>query len=259
MRAKLMNAAFDIFVKPLANLLVVCLTPCLEWLCLRILERRALSLFSEVDDIFVAGPYRDTGEIADSRVFKQFLLRCVLRTESMPSVKDVAAIIFVYGNLPWLKEYRASKYRYMVSDLSFHIAAELNNYLSQATLLRALLCSYKRAALQGIGLTDKSEVDIMLSDRDRVVKQYFSYHEDLSFSFEVAIYIVYERIMTVRVNPARIKEGFFISGFDYYRTDCERWLSFASTTNRTVRIRSYERFHVSGEKLPENSHRIWVM
>ena len=138
-----MNAAFDIFVKPLANLLVVCLTPCLEWLCLRILERRALSLFSEVDDIFVAGPYRDTGEIADSRVFKQFLLRCVLRTESMPSVKDVAAIIFVYGNLPWLKEYRASKYRYMVSDLSFHIgvwgAMEPKTNVSPTNAFRCLL------------------------------------------------------------------------------------------------------------------------
>ena len=189
-------------------------------------------------------------ELYKSRVFRG-LAKTYLNTDNkLPNALDFAIAIKVS-----LAEYD-SKYDNTIIDLSYHIFTEIKRLLLTDSMLQKALKNLNKSMLEIENDIGRAEILNIISNKKSLFTHYFKGFIDARYHFAIRVWHQandkswidndFENSIVVNLNPLRIREGFFLVGFDYTR------LSDGETLKIACNESGYEYFN------QYSKNNIWV-
>lgn len=200
-------------------------------------------ILREASKNFSIGKHRDVIDLAEMSPFRGLIGELIKVGDFYPTPADIAVAINIsigaYGrddeNMPG------------IIDLAFHLSHELKSRLISDQLLKTIFHDLNKDLAMMATTGDRMEIESLFKNKKSLFLSYYSTFEKPEFSYSIKVwhqnqgnsYIDWneEDALVVRLNPARIREGFFQLGFDYFCNKTERRLVFATRSG------GYEKFN----------------
>lgn len=154
------------------------------------------------------------------------------------SSKDLAISISVALDLYNTKNQHLTE---ELIDLSFHLTERICERIASDYLLITVFQDLGKEIKNIDSNTDRGDIRECLSEKRHIFKHYFSSYNDPRYSHEIKVWhsgegkswIEWneEDSLIVTINPARVREGFYLIGFDYFSITKDTTLSRATTEN----------------------------
>lgn len=186
-------------------------------------------------------------------VFKQPPFRGLINTLFQPnnfyfSPKDIAIAINI--SISGFCNQKTTNNEDII-DFSYHIASEIKERVKLDNILNAELEKLKKDIDLIKDDFSRSEINKILSNKNKMFEDYFKTFEDERFDDEITIwhqnqensFLEWQRddSITIKINFNKIREGFFLKGFDY---SSKKYGSLWVATN----IKGYEYFNGEQDK-----------
>ncbi|MDH5524754.1 MAG: hypothetical protein OEY01_12280 [Desulfobulbaceae bacterium] len=217
-------------------------------ICSRFYNYHVLEIIKKVNSEYKICSYFDL-----IYVFKQPPFRGLINTLFQPnnfylSPKDIAiAINISISGFCNPKHTNNEK----IIDFSFHLASEIKERVKLDTLLNSELDKIKKDINLLVENFERNEIIKILSNKKKMFEEYFKTFADERFNDEITIwhqnqensFIEWQKedSITVKINFNKIREGFFLKGFDY---SSKKHGSLWVATN----IKGYEYFNGKQDK-----------
>jgi len=152
----------------------------------------------------------------------------------------------------------ADEYNNTIIDLAYHLATEIKNRITTDQILKSSFEDLGKE-LKTLDVSQKRDsVDSIFKNKKSLFTRYFDSFQDTRFSSGIKIWHQSqenpwvdwdeEDSITINLDPLRIREGFFLIGFDYSDVQTGKRLMIATTKH------GYEYF----DGLDLSSKDIWV-
>lgn len=155
-----------------------------------------------------------------------------------PSPKDIAVAIAIatkeYGDLD-------GKYISNIIDLAFHLAIEIKERISSDDTLKSILIDLGKNIESFDTDITRVEIEKSFKSKKQLFVDYFQTFKDPRFNYAIKVWHQGGEIdwvewqeedsITININPAKIREGFFLVGFDYSIMSTGETLKFATRKN----------------------------
>lgn len=189
----------------------------------------------DMDEKKLFGWYKPSNLI-ESREFRG-MINSILQPGSYHySAMDIAVAINITTS--HFCENKLNKDSHEIIDMAYHIVSELKDVAIKNKIIGDGLNEYGKS----IGLinvdSERSEIERLFTDKKALFKYYFSTFNDSRYHHAIKIWHqgndntwidwAESNSINVNVNPHKIREGFFLIGFDYYNITSHEKLHVAS-------------------------------
>jgi hypothetical protein len=195
-------------------------------------------ILSDVNEEKLLGWYKPS-RLMNSREFRGMINSIIQPGEYYYSAMDVAVAINIATF--HFSENSLNKNSHEIIDMSYHITTEIKEAIMKNKIIRDNLKEYGK----DIGLIDteseRTEIEHLFIDKKTLFKHYFSTFNDLRYEHTIRIWHQSnsntwidwseENSIDIKINPYKIREGFFLIGFDYRDITKNERLSYASNKN----------------------------
>lgn len=172
------------------------------------------------------------------------------------SVKDIAVTINIATN--HFSDNSFNKESHEIIDFSYHILSEIKGFIMSNKVIKDELNGYGKDLSFIDENSDRKEIEFLFKNKKELFKHYFSTFTDRRYNHTIKIWHQgnnsvsvdwsEEDSIYVNINPRKIREGFFLTGFDYYNVTGSESLLVATNKH------GYEFFN----KEIEGGSYIWV-
>ncbi|HDM8047756.1 TPA: hypothetical protein P0E07_000827 [Vibrio fluvialis] len=211
-------------------------------------------ILEEASHTFQISDYQYVTDLAEKSPFRGMMSEFVRVGDFCPSPQDIAVAINISINA-YCNEHGRNLDK--IIDLAFHISHEIKSRLVSDPILKSVLCDIHKDIKKIKTTGNRDEINRLFSNKKELFLSYYSTFEKPEFSYSIKVwhqdqdntYIDWfeKNALTVHLNPLRIREGFFLVGFDYFCNESKSNLMCAT------RIEGYEQF--DGDW---NNNVIWV-
>lgn len=195
-------------------------------------------------------------DLIDAREFRGMINSLFKPDDYYFSTMDVAVAIIIATGHYCDNEF--NKISNEIIDFSYHICGELKESIIQSKIMRDGLADYdKDISLINTNST-RTEIECLFKNKKELFQHYFSTFNDSYFNHSIQVWHQgnkntwidwgEENSIRININPYKIREGFFLRGFDYYDIANSERLHIASNKD------GYEYFN----KNLENSLCVWL-
>ncbi|EPG0327010.1 hypothetical protein ACSWSC_000175 [Vibrio alginolyticus] len=195
-------------------------------------------ILQESSDIYVIATYCRLSDLKDKSPLRGVLCEYLRVGDFYPTPKDLAVAINVsinaYCNQKFVNESS-------IIDLAFHLSHEIKRRLFEDPLLKKVCDDFGKDISIYSSSGNRMEIEQLFADKKNLFISYFSTFEKLEFSYSVKVwhqsqensFIEWKEqdAINVHLNPMRIREGFFLMGFDYHCNQSNRGLRLATRSN----------------------------
>ncbi len=207
-------------------------------------EKKIKSILREADECFEISTLIKPSELMQHATFRGLITEYLRPNQYVPCIADIA----VATNIS-VSDYCNSdkKYSDSIIDLAFHISTELKKAFTFSQTLKLVMNNLQKDISKLEFQVDRKDIERIFSSKKSLFIHYFNSFSDQRFSNNITIWhqgkdnewIEWNKkdSITVNVNPARIREGFFLTGFDYSNNQTDKALIVAS------RKKGYEYFN----------------
>lgn len=161
-----------------------------------------------------------------------------------PSSKDIAIAINISFNCYSSKEH---KYQSQIIDLAYHISREIKERIISDQVLKSFLLDLNKDLNKLNIPVNRLEIEDCFNNKKKLFINYFNTFNDPQFSFGIKIWHQGEDIswidwkekdsIIIKLDRLKIREGFFLPGFDYSIMNSQENISIVS------RVNGYEYFN----------------
>lgn len=193
---------------------------------------------------FPVSEYCTAKDLASDSPFRGLLSEFVRVGDFYPAPKDIAVAINISVGAYSTKN---SDKESNIIDLAFHISDELKSRVISDQLLKMIFEDLGKDINKIQTKGDRDEVQEIFKSKKTIFLSYYSTFSKPEFSYSIKVwhqsqensYIDWseENALVVYLDPTRIREGFFQSGFDYYCNKTKARLQCAT------RLGGYEQFN----------------
>jgi hypothetical protein len=189
-------------------------------------------------DHFEISAHLKVRDLVHAPQFRGLMNEILKANKIYPTPKDIAVSIAIateeYGDIE-------GKYIPNIIDLAFHLATEIKERISSDDTIKSILLDLsKNIDLFDIDIT-RAEIEKSFESKKHLFVDYFQTFIDLRFNYAIKVWHEGSEIdwvewheqdsITININPARIREGFFLVGFDYSIESSEERLMIATRQN----------------------------
>ncbi|WP_320151090.1 hypothetical protein [uncultured Tolumonas sp.] len=202
------------------------------------------SILRECDSIFNISSEMSPLDLINQRAFRGLIREYVQSDYFLPNVKDIAVSINLSCD-HYLNGTPAHESN--IIDLAYHICSELKRRIALDSSLRSTFINLDKSASDINNKISREEISNIFNSKKSLFTDYFTTFSDDRYNYSVKIWHQSEstpwldwdneHTLVVKLNPVRIREGFFLIGFDYTEISTGYSLKVASE------IRGYEYFN----------------
>ncbi|ELF5327196.1 hypothetical protein RNH93_003593 [Vibrio cholerae] len=201
-------------------------------------------ILNEASKVYSLGEYWNVLDLAKKSPFKGIVSEFLRVGDFYPTPKDIAVAINVSIGA-YCNENSIDKAS--IIDLAYHISQEIKSRLISDQLLKTILEDLNKDIRLIENDGDRSEIEFLFSNKKSLFMAYYSTFSKPQFSYSIKVwhqsqensYIDWNEsdALIVKLDPLRIREGFFQMGFDYYCNQTNKHLQCATRTG------NYEQFN----------------
>lgn len=183
-----------------------------------------------------------------SRVFRGLANSYLNTDDKLPNALDFAVAIKVS-----LAEYD-SKYNDTIIDLSYHLFTEIKRFLYTDSVLKKALKNLDKSIKDIENENSRAQILNILENKKLLFTHYFKGFIDSRYHFSIRVWHQankkswidndVDNSLVININPLRIREGFFIIGFDYTRLSDGETLKVACNENGYEYFNQYSKNNI---------------
>jgi len=218
-------------------------------------KKSIIRILTSVNDKKLQGWYRPL-DLIDAREFRGIINSLFQPGDYHFSTMDIAVAINIATDHYCDNEF--NKLSHEIIDFSYHLSREIKESIIKNKVMRDGLIDYgKNISLINVN-SDRTAIEYLFKNKRDLFKHYFSTFNNTNFNHRIKIWHQSnnntwvdwgeKNSMCININPYKIREGFFLLGFDYFDVSNNENLHFASNKD------GYEYFN---EHL-ENSSYVWM-
>ena len=218
-------------------------------------QKSIVRILTNVNDKRLRESYRPL-DLIDAREFRGVINSLFQPGDYHFSTMDVAVAINVATGHYSGNEF--NKLSHEIIDFSYHLSREIKESIIKSKLMRDGLADYgKNIALVDVN-SEREKIEFLFKDKKSLFKHYFSTFNDANFNHSIKIWHQSndnswvdwneKNSICIKINPYKIREGFFLVGFDYFDITNSESLYVASNEN------GYEYFN----KYVDNGLYVWM-
>lgn len=203
-----------------------------------------VQILEEAANTFETSDYLKVTDLSASSPFRGMISEFIRVGSFCPTPKDIAVAINI-SMYAFCNE-KSTNFDSVI-DLAFHISSEIKSRLVSDPLLKSVLDDFNKDINQIQTQGDRDEIKQLFSNKKELFLSYYSTFDKPEFSYGIKVwhqsqdndYINWseEDALTVHLNPMRIREGFFLIGFDYFCNQRQSRLECAT------KVGDYEQFN----------------
>jgi len=151
-----------------------------------------------------------------------------------------------------------NNFSHEIIDFSYHVSHEIKESIIKNKIMRDGLVDYGKDISLMDTNSDRTAIECLFKNKKDLFQYYFSTFNNPSYNHSIQIWhqgndntwIDWDEnnSICININPYKIREGFFLIGFDYRDITNNERLHVASNKD------GYEYFN----KCPQNSSRVWM-
>lgn len=151
-----------------------------------------------------------------------------------------------------------NNFSHEIIDFSYHVSHEIKESIIKNKIMRDGLVDYGKDISLMDTNSDRTAIECLFRNKKDLFQYYFSTFNNPSYNHSIQIWhqgndntwIDWDEnnSICININPYKIREGFFLIGFDYRDITNNERLHVASNKD------GYEYFN----KCPQNSSRVWM-
>lgn len=151
-----------------------------------------------------------------------------------------------------------NKHSHEIIDLSYHLSREIKESINKSKIMRDGLIDYGKNISQIDVNPERIKIEYLFKNKKDLFKHYFSTFNNTNFNHSIRIWHqsndnawvdwAEKNSICININPYKIREGFFLVGFDYFDVTNNESLHIASNKD------GYEYFN----KQLKNSSYVWM-
>ncbi|PMG49157.1 hypothetical protein BCU90_00605 [Vibrio lentus] len=193
------------------------------------------TVLEEASAIFEISDYQKASDLSKKSPFRGVMSEFVRVGDFCPNPKDIAVAINV-SMYAFCNEKTTNIDS--IIDLAFHISNEIKTRLLSDPLLKSVLNDIDKDIGQIQTQGSRKEIEELFTNKKELFLSYYSTFNKPEFGYSIKVwhqiqgndYIDWneEAALTVNLNPMRIREGFFLSGFDYFCNQRQTRLQYAT-------------------------------
>ena len=192
-------------------------------------------ILEEASTVFKTSDYLDITDLSGDSPFRGMISEFVRVGDFCPSPKDIAVAINV-SMYAFCNE--KSTNSESIIDLAFHISTEIKTRLLHDPLLKSVLGDINKDISKIQTQGNRDEIRELFENKKKLFLSYYSTFDKPEFGYSIKVwhqsqdnsYIDWNEddALTVHLNPMRIREGFFLLGFDYFCNERQSRLECAT-------------------------------
>lgn len=201
-------------------------------------KKSVKSILISLDDKSLFGWYKPSNLI-ESREFRGMINSLLQPGDYHYSAKDIAVAINI--TTAHFCKNELNKDSHEIIDMAYHIVSELKEVAIKNKIIRDGLTEYGKNIRHIDADSDRSEIEGLFMDKKSLFKYYFSTFNDSRYHHTIKVWHqgndntwidwTENNSINVSVNPYKIREGFFLVGFDYCDITNDENLHVASNEN----------------------------
>lgn len=193
------------------------------------------NVLTSVKEIDISETYTPV-ELINNRVFRGLMHSLFTEYDYYPSVADIAVAINI--SLSHFNQNRVSDQSQLIIDLSYHLLTEIREAIIRNKILYKSFNDYGKDTDKLTIDSNRTYIESLFADKKALFTHYFLTFQDNKYYQRVQIWHQgnnntwvdwsEENSITINMNIFKIREGFFLQGFDYCDVTRKRSLSVAS-------------------------------
>lgn len=218
-------------------------------------QKSILRILTSVNDKKLRGWYRPL-DLIDAREFRGIINSLFQPGDYHFSTMDIAVAINIATGHYCDNEF--NKFSHEIIDFSYHFSREIKESIIKNKVMRDGLIDYGKSISLIEVNSERTEIENLFKSKKGLFKHYFSTFNNTNFNHSIRIWHQSndnswvdwneKNSICININPYKIREGFFLVGFDYFDITNSEGLSIASNKD------GYEYFN----KHLENSSCVWM-
>lgn len=218
-------------------------------------QKKIKSILMSVNDEKLRGWYQPCNLI-NSREFRGMVYSLLKPNGYHYSAKDIAVAINIATAHYCDNSFTKSSHE--IIDFSYHILSEIKECIVSNKVIKDEMSDYGKDINLIDDKSDRGEIEFLFKNKKELFKHYFSTFNDMRYNHTIKIWhqgndntwINWSEhdSIDVNINPYKIREGFFLIGFDYYDVTRDERLHVASNEG------GYEFFN----KFIDRSSCVWM-
>lgn len=218
-------------------------------------QKSILRILTSVNDKKLRGWYRPL-DLIDAREFRGIINSLFQPGDYHFSTMDIAVAINIATGHYCDNEF--NKFSHEIIDFSYHFSREIKESIIKNKVMRDGLIDYGKSISLIEVNSERTEIENLFKSKKGLFKHYFSTFNNTNFNHSIRIWHQSndnswgdwneKNSICININPYKIREGFFLVGFDYFDITNSEGLSIASNKD------GYEYFN----KNLENSSCVWM-
>ncbi|HBE9078990.1 hypothetical protein [Serratia fonticola] len=218
-------------------------------------QKSIIEILTSVDDEKLRGWYSPC-DLIDAKEFRGMINSLFQPGDYHFSTMDIAVAINIATGHYCDNEF--NKLSHEIIDFSYHLSREIKESIIKSKVMRDGLIDYgKNISLMDTN-SDRAAIEYLFKNKKDLFLHYFSTFNNTSYNHRVQIWHqgndntwidwAEKNSIYININPYKIREGFFLVGFDYRDITNNKSLHVASNKD------GYEYFN----KCLKNSSYVWM-
>lgn len=203
-----------------------------------IYNKSVKSILMDMDEKKLLGWYKPSS-LLESREFRGMINSLLQPGNYHYSAMDIAVAINI-STFHFSKS-EMNKDSHDIIDMAYHIVSELKEVAIKNKIIRDGLNEYGKNVNLIETNSERSKIEKLFMNKKELFKYYFSTFNDSRYHNTIKVWHQgndntwidwsEDNSVNVNINPHKIREGFFLIGFDYSNITCNERLRVASNKN----------------------------
>ncbi|WP_261136749.1 hypothetical protein [Serratia quinivorans] len=218
-------------------------------------QKSIIGILTSVNDKKLRGWYRPL-DLIDSREFRGIINSLFQPGDYHFSTMDIAVAINIATGHYCDNEF--NKFSHEIIDFSYHFLREIKESIIKSKVMKDGLIDYgKNISLVDVN-SERTAIEYVFKNKKYLFKHYFSTFNNTNFNHSIKIWHqsndnawvdwTERNSICININPYKIREGFFLVGFDY----------FDITNNESLHVASNKDGYEYFNKHLKNSSYVWI-
>lgn len=198
-------------------------------------DYKVVNILREANNYFDIGSLEKVINLKNNRIFRGLINSYISTDDKYPNALDIAVAVKIS-----LGEFN-NKYDQNILDFSFHLLSELKKILKTDPILKLAISDLGKDLIRLDDIIDRDKIITIMSNKKSLFIHYFNEFNDKRYNYAIRVWHQsnenswiewkIDDSIIVNLNPVRIREGFFMVGFDYTQLNNHESLDIAGNEN----------------------------